>query len=103
MAIKPGTFNAADAILDGQQWGGGVIKRPPQVAGFLNSTRINRRLPGMLPDGQADMYEGVNYGFTAPMAQVNRPPQFQYVQGDAYKGLLPWEVMAQIPERNPWE
>lgn len=101
--VKPGTFNAADAILDGQQWGGGVIRRPQFVASALNSTRVNRRGPGQLPDAQADMYGEVNFGFAGRAAAVNRVPQFQYVQGDAYKGVLPWEVMNEIQARKPWE
>lgn len=103
MPIKPGIFQGDDASLDGQQWWGGVIRRPAQVAAALNSTRVNRRSAGMLRDSQADMYEEVNYGFGGPAAQANRPWQFQYVQQDGYKGLLPWEVLPQIPEGNPWE
>ncbi len=101
--VKPGIFGAEDATLDGQQWGGGVIKRPPFIAAALNSTHVNRRGPAMLRDAQFDVFEDVNFGYHGPAAAANRPWQFQYVTGDGYKGLLPWEVLPEIPERNPWE
>jgi hypothetical protein len=111
--LRQGRFLAQDVKNpEAESYGGGVIIRPAQVAGALNSTRINRR--GMavsamagLPDAQMDNYEEIDYSYriATPSAAQNRnePYRFQYVQQGGYAGLLPWQIMKPIPESRPWE
>lgn len=96
--IKAGTFlseeqqHPQDGVLQG-----GVIKRTAFTAAVLNSTRINNR--PMLPD----VWEGIYLGYAGVLPQDNKPVPFQYIQQDSYRGLLPWEIQPEIPERKPWE
>lgn len=90
--------------VEGAAWGGGLIKRPPHVAAALNSTRVNRRGSHQLRDAQSDLYEEVHYGYIYDWPErANAYVGFQYVQGDAYKGIIPWEILPQVPESEPWE
>lgn len=96
--VKPGFFRADDAMeQEAQAYGGGVIIRPAQVAAILNSTKVNMRA------NSPDPFDEVDYGYAGRIPQANKPVPFQYVQQDGYKGLLPWEILPQIPERDPWE
>lgn len=89
---------------EGPALGGGLIRRSPHVAATLNSTRVNRRGPAMLRDAQDDLYEEVHYGYIYDWpSRANAYVGFQYVQQDAYKGVVPWEIMPQVPESEPWE
>lgn len=98
MAVRPGTFVAQDAMdYDAQDYGGGLIVRTAFTAAVLNSTFVNAR-----PDSP-DVWGDVSFGYAGVLPQSNKPVPFQYVQQDGYKGLLPWELLPQIPERNPWE
>lgn len=104
MIVKPGQF-AGEEILspEGLAYGGGVILRPAQVAAILSSTSINRRGPHQLRDAQRDVHEEVDRGYIFGATRANIPVQFQYVTQDGYKGVLPWEVLPQVPESRPWE
>ena len=101
-----GTFLGDDlATVEGTAYQGGLIVRTAQTAAVMNSTRINRRDLAMLPDAQADVFEETYYGYVGPAAAQNRPEpyRYQYVTQDGYKGFVPWEILPQIPEANPWE
>lgn len=98
MGVRPGFFQAEDAQNnDASAYMGGVIYRTAFTAAALSST-VNANRANC-----PDQYGDVDYGFTSISQAANRPWQFQYVQQDAYKGLLPWEIMPQIPQQQPWE
>ena len=102
--VKPGIFRSEEVEnVEGQAWGGGAILRPAQVAGILSNTHVNARGPMMLRDAQDDQFEQVDYGYIFGATRANIPVQMQYVTQDAYKGVLPWEVLPKLAEQKPWE
>lgn len=104
MRVKPGQFVAEEILSpEGLAYGGGAILRPAQVAAILSSTSINRRGPLQLRDAQCDVHEEVDLGYIYGATRANIPVPFQYVTQDGYKGVLPWEVLPQVPDSRPWE
>lgn len=103
--VLAGIFVGQDVqSVEGAALGGGLIRRPPHVAAALNSTRVNRRGPLHLRDAQIGQFEEVHYGYIYDWPErANAYVGFQLVQGDAYKGVVPWEILPQVPESEPWE
>lgn len=103
--VLAGIFVGADVQdIEGAALGGGLIRRPPHVAAALNSTRVNCRGPHQLRDAQCDVFEDVHFGYIYDWPErANAYVGFQYVEQDAYKGVVPWEIMPQVPESEPWE
>lgn len=99
--LLAGTFLAQDAENpQAGTFGGGLVKRHYQTTAVMNSTRINRRYA---LDGSGDLYEATFYGFAGRLPQDDKPVGFQYVEQDGYKGIVPWEILPQMPEQFPWE
>jgi len=97
-AIRPGYFRAEDMNnVEALAPEGGVIYRTAFTAAVLNSTHINARLDS------PNVWEDVNFGFNGVAAMANKPAPFQYVQQASYAGLIPWQILPEIPQRNPWE
>lgn len=98
LKVLAGIFQAIDAqFTDASAYGGGQIIRTAFTAAVLNSTHINSR------PGQLNPFDDVDFGFMSPMAEANRPWQFQYVEQQGYAGLLPYELQPQISSQPPWE
>lgn len=103
--VKQGVF-VTDALIDpgAMYLGGGLVKRPAQVAAILNSTHISNRLALQGLVGMcADVFEEVRWGYGYRIPQDDKPVGFQHVTGDGYGGFLPWEILPQIPVEEPWE
>ena len=76
---------------------GGEIDRPPAVAAGLNSLTVNNR------EMLADVWDATSFAYVGVLPQTNNAWQFQYVGGDGYSGILPYQVQPQFPDPKPWE
>jgi len=103
--VRQGFFQGEELIdPPAYDYIGGQIHRPAQVAAILNSTRINNRLTFQATVGMCfDPFEDLKLNYMYRLPQDDKPAGFQYVMGDGYAGYVPWEIMPQIPQPEPWE
>lgn len=94
--IRAGIFPSGEKV-DAQYYGGGEVRRPTYVAAALNSSYLSGR------PGSEDVFGDVDFSYLTLAPMENRPPQFQYVEGAGYAGLVPSEVQPEIPRFDPWE